>query len=131
MSVEAIAASVAAPPPRVTDLGPAMPQTPQLGTQVQFESAMHQATAPQAVAASHDVPPAVKGMLDTLDKVDGEAKGIADYARGAEQSDGKLTPGEIVQLTMRCQEFAFHAQLSSSIANRSSDGIQQLFRQQG
>lgn len=128
MTVEAIAATVAAPPPRVTDLAPAMPQAPELGTQVQFEGAMHQAAAPQA---SHDVPPAVKNMLDTLDKVDGEAKGIADYARTAEQSGGKLTPGEIVQLTMRCQEFAFQAQLSSSIANRSSDGIQQLFRQQG
>ena len=42
-----------------------------------------------------------------------------------------LTPGEIIELTMRCQEFMFHCQLTSNIANRSSDGVQQLFRQQG
>jgi hypothetical protein len=32
---------------------------------------------------------------------------------------------------MQCQEFMFQAQLTSNIANRSADGVQQLFRQQG
>ena len=39
-------------------------------------------------------------------------------------------PGEIMKLTVRCQEFMFHCQLTSNIANRTSDGLQQLFRQQ-
>jgi hypothetical protein len=37
----------------------------------------------------------------------------------------------MVMLSMRCQEFMFHCQLTSNIANRTSDGLQQLFRQQG
>ncbi|WP_404334962.1 hypothetical protein AB2M62_14855 [Sphingomonas sp. MMS12-HWE2-04] len=133
MTMEVLAASVAAPPPRITDLAPAMPQTPGLGTQIQFDAAMSGAAANPAstVQATGDVPPAVKEILNTLDKVDGEAKGVADYASSAQASNGELTPGEIVQLTMRCQEFMFHCQLSSNIANRSSDGIQQLFKQQG
>ena len=75
--------------------------------------------------------PALRGMLGTLDKVNGEAKSVADYARSVEGTGGELTPGEVVQLTMRCQEFMFHCQLTSNIANRSSEGVQQLFRQQG
>jgi hypothetical protein len=41
-----------------------------------------------------------------------------------------MTPGDMMMLTVRCQEFMFHCQLTSNIANRTSDGLQQLFRQQ-
>lgn len=120
MAVEAIAAA-AAPPPRVFDLGPAQLE-PQPVMQGRFEAALDMAS---------EVPPAIKGMLETLDKINGEAKSVADYAQRVETSGGELTPGEMVDLTMRCQEFMFHCQLASNIANRSSDGVQQLFRQQG
>ena len=63
--------------------------------------------------------------------MNGQARSVADFARTAEASGGQLTPGEIVQLTMKCQEFSFQCQLTSNIANRSSDGVQQLFKQQG
>ena len=55
---------------------------------------------------------------------------VADIARAAQASGADMSPGEVVNLTMKCHEFMFHCQLSSSIANRTSDGIQQLFRQQ-
>lgn len=140
MSIESIAAATAAPPPRAVELGSPVPQqsTPQLAGQ--FDTSMAQAgSASQAngvsqagsVTPTGEVPPAFKNMLSTLDKVNGEAKGVTDYAKTAEASGGELTPGEVVQLTMRCQEFMFHCQLTSNIANRSSDGIQQLFKQQG
>lgn len=128
MAVEAIAAQ-AAPPPRVTELGPAVQQQqPGPGETGRFAAALDQAAQAQAQG---DVPPAVRNLLETLDRVDGQARSVAEYARSAEASSGELTPGEIVQLTMRCQEFMVHCQLTSNIANRSSDGIQQLFRQQG
>jgi hypothetical protein len=131
MSIEALAAGAAAPPPRMVELGPAMPQNSGVDLQMRFDVALQHAGSSMGVAPVGDVPPAIKSILNTLDRVDGEAKGVADYARSAEASNGELTPGEIVQLTMRCQEFMFHCQLSSNIANRSSDGIQQLFKQQG
>lgn len=132
MTIEAIAAQAAAPSAdavRVFELAPAMPQ--QIGPEAaaRFDSALAAAEA-QRVGPGTDVPPAVKGLLDTLDKVNLEAKSVSEYARSAESSGAELTPGEIVELTMRCQEFMFHCQLTSNIANRSSDGIQQLFRQQ-
>lgn len=128
MTVESIAATVAAPPPRVIELGPSVPDQPAPDMAGRFDASLARVGAAEAEA---EVPPAIRAMLETLDKVNGEARSVTDYARTAETSGGELTPGEIVQLTMRCQEFMFHCQLTSNIANRSSDGIQQLFRQQG
>lgn len=83
-----------------------------------------------AVASDQGVAEPIAGMMNVLDRVDLQARSVSDYAREAELSGGSLTPGEVVQLTMRCQEFMFQCQLTSNIANRSSDGVQQLFRQQ-
>jgi len=132
MAIESIAAAsaaaAAAPPPRTVDLGSAVPQQPSPQMAGQFDAALARSGA---VAPSGEVPGAIKAMLSQLDKVNGEAKSVTDYAKTSEASGGELTPGEVVQLTMRCQEFMFHCQLTSNIANRSSDGIQQLFKQQG
>jgi len=139
MSIEAVAAAVA---PVETNV-----QTVQAGfgagvsDVTSFSGSMHAAganaaNAPQAagavegVGATPDVSPAMKAMFNQLEKVNGEAKSVSDYAKTAQASGGTMTPGEIVQLTVRCQEFMFHCQLTSNIANRTSDGVQQLFRQQ-
>lgn len=130
--IEAIAAQAAAPPPRLIELAPALPQQPagaEGNPAADFEAAMR--TAATEHAGGTDVSPAVRDMLTTLDKVNGEAKSVHDYAAKVETSGNDLTPGEIVNLTMRCQEFMFHCQLTSNIANRSSDGVAQLFKQQG
>lgn len=107
--------------------------TPGAEVQVRFQEAMGRssAAAPAAAAQSDGVPAPVKGLFDALDKINVQARSVSDYASTAEASGGELTPGEIVQLTMKCQEFMFQCQLTSNIANRSADGVQQLFRQQG
>ncbi|KAK0357895.1 hypothetical protein LTR94_037548, partial [Friedmanniomyces endolithicus] len=69
-------------------------------------------------------------MFNQLEKVNGEARNVADYAQAASAKGADMTPGEVVNLTMKCHEFMFHCQLTSNIANRTSDGVQQLFRQQ-
>jgi hypothetical protein len=100
----------------------------------QLEARFHQSLAKvgglEGLTPTGSVPPAIKGMFNALDQVNVQAKSVSDYAASAEASGGQLTPGEIVQLTMKCQEFMFQAQLTSNIANRSSDGVQQLFKQQ-
>ena len=95
-----------------------------------FAAAIEQAQAVSGVAPA-DLPAPVGNMLRALDGIDVQARSVTDYAQSAEQSGGELTPGEVVQLTMQCQEFMFQCQLTSNIANRSADGVQQLFRQQG
>jgi len=128
MTVDPVTAQ-AAIPARQVELAPAMPQ--QAGQDAAADFAASLKVAETEHIGGTDMSPALRGMLGTLDKVNGEAKSVADYARSVEGTGGELTPGEVVQLTMRCQEFMFHCQLTSNIANRSSEGVQQLFRQQG
>jgi hypothetical protein len=99
------------------------------GISVKFAEAMSRANQLAPVDTMIGGP--AKGMFDALDQINLQARSVSDYAATAEASGGQLTPGEIIQLTMKCQEFMFQCQLTSNIANRSSDGVQQLFRQQG
>jgi hypothetical protein len=55
---------------------------------------------------------------------------LSNDAGLAQAAVREMSPGQIVTLTVRCQEFMFHCQLMSNIANRTADGLQQLFRQQ-
>lgn len=80
-----------------------------------------QSAAPTSVA---------KAMFEPLGRINTEARDLVDYAQSALESGNELTPSEIVMLTARSQEFMFHAQLTANVANRTADGLQQLFRQQ-
>lgn len=139
MAIEAMAAAMAvppasaAPPASLAGFGASLTDIDAAGG---FSAAMARAVRPGPVpsAASADaadaIGPAVKGLFKALDRVNGEAQQVGNFANAAMVGGRDMTPGEIVQLTMRCHEFMFHCQLSSSIANRTSDGLQQLFRQQ-
>jgi hypothetical protein len=91
-----------------------------------FSNALADASARMQPGASQGVQQLVK----PLEHINAEANQISADARAAQASGKEMTPGEIVGLTVRCQEFMFHCQLTSNIANRTSDGLQQLFRQQ-
>lgn len=129
MSIEAVAAAGAGAPAlsgiQTIQAGPVAP----IGDIAAFQGAMGTA-AGNGVGNTDALAPAMKAMFVQLEKVNGEAQSVSQYANQAALSGKEMTPGEVVQLTMRCHEFMFHCQLTSSIANRTSDGIQQLFRQQ-
>lgn len=103
----------------------------QVQLELRFNEALQKFSGGSASSNAGAVPPAMKGLFNALDQINTEAKSVSDFAAQAEASGNQLTPGEMVMLTMKCQEFMFQAQLTSNIANRSSDGVQQLFRQQG
>jgi hypothetical protein len=138
MSIEAIGAlvaSVAGPAGSAPAGGRAFDLLPPgggLNPQVEgrFQAALERAGGVEATVPAAPIPPELKGMFNALDQVNVQARSVSRYAQAAEASGGQLTPGEIVQLTMKCSEFMFQAQLTSNIANRSSDGVQQLFKQQ-
>lgn len=73
---------------------------------------------------------AAKVLMKPFEHLNGEAARISADAKVAQAAGPEMSPGEMVMLTVRCQEFMFHCQLTSNIANRTSDGLQQLFRQQ-
>lgn len=66
-----------------------------------------------------------------FDHIDKQAQALAEIADGFASTGTELSPGEMLMLTARSQEFLFHSQLTANIANRTVDGVHQLFRQQG
>jgi hypothetical protein len=99
---------------------------------VQFQNALHTAgaQAPSGVGGPEALAPAMKGIFNQLEFVNGQASNLAAHAKAAEAKGAAITPGEMIGLTVQCHEFMFNCQLTSNIANRTSDGLQQLFRQQ-
>lgn len=73
---------------------------------------------------------AAQAMFQPFEHLNTEAARISADAELAQAAGKDMTPGEMVSLTTRAHEFMFHSTLLSNIANRTSDGLQQLFRQQ-
>ncbi len=92
-----------------------------------FAQSLDRASGVDAVQEPSEVS---RAMFAPLDFINNEARELAAYAQNAIESGNELTPSEIVTLTTRSQEFMFYSQLTSNVANRTADGLQQLFRQQ-
>jgi hypothetical protein len=73
---------------------------------------------------------AMQALFKPLEQINNEATTLSAHAKSAVEAGHTLTPGEMVMLTVKCHEFLFHTQLTANVANRTSDGLQQLFRQQ-
>jgi len=65
-----------------------------------------------------------------FDHINNEALQISEASKAAQAAGKDLTPGDMVRLTAQVGEFAFHCQLMASVANKTSDGLSQMFRQQ-
>ncbi len=134
---DASAALLAAPPEASQNLQAGYGAS--LGQSNQFEQALGaaQANGTQGLEGASPtggvdaLKPAMKALMGTVESVNGEAADLAQVASSLKAKGGALSPGDMVMLTVRCQEFMFHCDLTSNIANRTSDGLQQLFRQQG
>ena len=74
--------------------------------------------------------PAMQALFKPLERINAEASRISSSAEEAAKGSGALTPGEMVNFSVKVHEFMFNCQITSNAANRASDGLQQLFRQQ-
>ena len=70
-----------------------------------------------------------RAVLNTLNSLNGRADSLGTDAARTKTAN-EMTSGDMLMLTVRCHEFLFHCELTSNVANRTSDGVQQLFRQQ-
>jgi len=95
-----------------------------------FAESLSNAGAIQSVEPTETDNMMMKAMVEPLDYINKEASALIEYAENAVKSGDELSPSEIVMLTAKSQEFMFHSQLTSNVANRTADGLQQLFRQQ-
>lgn len=80
--------------------------------------------------ASPEMWPAVRNMGEAALNLSDQAGSVRSDAFEALAKSDELSPQEMISLQVEVQKFSFHAQLSSNVANRSSQGIQELFRQQ-
>jgi hypothetical protein len=71
-----------------------------------------------------------KMMVNAFDSLNGAATKIEKLSRAMSASATEMSPGQMLEMTMQCHQFLFQSQLTSNVANRTSDGVQQLFRQQ-
>ena len=88
----------------------------------------------EANAVTSTAPPGesatAKMMVNAFDSLNGTASKIENLSRAMSASATEMTPGQMLEMTMQCHQFLFQSQLTSNVANRTSDGVQQLFRQQ-
>jgi hypothetical protein len=94
-----------------------------------FQEAYNSAANRLEAPASDPSGSGLSSLLNPLLGLNSDSLGLAQTADRAGQIEMK--PSELMQFTMRSHEFLFHCELVSNVANRSSDGMQQLFRQQG
>lgn len=83
------------------------------------------AHAADAAAAAGANKASLLGPLSSLNSGSGA---LADYANTI--AGGRFSPSDVLELSLRTHEFVFRCQLTATVANRSGDGVQQLFRQQ-
>jgi hypothetical protein len=86
-------------------------------------------TTPEAVTPAQSE--GLRAVFSTLDTLNGRAETLEQKSSVFTSGDRDMTPGEMLMLTVESHEFLFHCELTANVANRTSDGIQQLFRQQG
>jgi hypothetical protein len=111
-------------------------QAPSAASTQRFEEAYSRAVSQlDGPASAHTGASAQTGqsnslatLLDPLLKLNSSSTQLAERSGDAALADMK--PSELMMLTMRSHEFLFHCELVANVANRSSDGVQQLFRQQ-
>jgi len=65
-----------------------------------------------------------RSVMETLESLNGRADTLGTLGKDVSK------PGDMLMMTVRAQEFLFHCELTSNVANRSSEGVQQLFREQ-
>lgn len=72
----------------------------------------------------------MRAVFSALDSLNGRAESLEAKSEIFTTGERDMTPSDMLMLTVQAHEFLFHAQLTANVANRTSDGIQQLFRQQ-
>jgi hypothetical protein len=132
---------------QVAAMDPAMASpasSPAMQTQAQaydvrdFAAAMDRAGGvqpQQGPSASVDIGPAepsegARALISAINNLNSGAENINALSQSMSGNIAELTPGQMMEMTMKCHQFLFQAELTSNVANRTSDGISQLFRQQ-
>ena len=95
------------------------------------EQAQRAATADATVKVQKTEPSeGTRLLIQAINNLNTGAENINAVSNSMSANIAEITPGQMLEMTMKCHQFLFQAELTSNVANRTSDGIQQLFRQQ-
>ncbi|ARU59434.1 hypothetical protein OLMES_5454 [Oleiphilus messinensis] len=72
----------------------------------------------------------LESAVNMLKDLNGSVASIGEEALNLQAELHDLSPGQMLKLTVQAQQFLFQSQLTANVANRTSEGVQQLFRQQ-
>lgn len=89
-----------------------------------------QGTQAAGTQATQQPSEGMRTLFAAFDHLNGGAQNVRELAQKLAASPSDASPSQIIQLTMASHQFMFQCELTSNVANRTSDGIQQLFRQQ-
>jgi hypothetical protein len=67
-------------------------------------------------------------VMTAFENLNGHAESLGTNA--LQMQHGEFKPSDMLMMTVKAQEFLFHCELTSNVANRTSEGVQQLFREQ-
>ena len=95
-----------------------------------FDNAVHSLQMRLEMQPIATPSPAWIAVGKPLDQLNLDASGIVDHARKMKEHGLDKNPGEVTMFAARCQLFGVHCQLLHTAANKSSEGLSQLFRQQ-
>ena len=59
-----------------------------------------------------------------------QAESLAETANRVAALEGNAKPSDLIKITVQSQLFVISCTLMSNVANRASDGVSQLFKQQ-
>jgi hypothetical protein len=93
-----------------------------------FAAAANTAPAAHVMQVSGSESQGFRTVMATLENLNGRAESLGSKA--LELQHGEFRPSDMLMMTLKAQEFLFHCELTSNVANRTSDGVQQLFREQ-
>ena len=114
--------------------GHATPNSTTIFDVAQFEKVYNKQPSGSVPEAVHSVSSVenqgLAAAIESLKLLNGSMEGLGIDALKAAADGHALTPSEMLQITVKSHEFVFQSQLTATVANKTSDGIAQLFRQQ-
>src|SRR5690606_32650173 len=79
----------------------------------------------EAVAKPAEPSEGMRALLSTFDNLNSGAENIQSLAQAITNGNKDPTPGQMMELTMEAHKLLFKAEMTSNVANRTSDGVQQ------
>jgi hypothetical protein len=95
-----------------------------------FDHAIYSAAARLDVTAVNPGSPALAALTKPLDQLNEGAEGMQHRVKKLADRGSEMTPADLLNCMVEAQIFTVNCTLMTNVANKASDGVSQLFKQQ-